>query len=498
MAGISKIAVSFAWSEENNGEYKAAVDTFCEELGALGIEVVRDSLVLKYGDNLEKFMREEIGKAGYLCVFLSDAYLKSHNCMYELLVARMRAYGNDDEFTSRVRIWPLFDVSKYSLPSDRDSIMDHWTSLAKRQRKYRQKHAEKIGAKTQRKIRYILEIASNLDDILEVVTERLWPRTPRQFLDAVKGECSATVALASLVSTPTPDETSVKPEGSISVDTASVFPNVISEIDTLLKADAAVARFLSENLPQLFADSVLKASALSMLRSSPDLLVDGLLKVERAIRGKHGLTADSCRCLLDILGGLLVLSVEPLWAVQWRQKNKEGGIPLPGMGETDGLGAGRTFSWLQLSLAALADSRARLDRVFLTPAVDVRRVAPMALVHESIGAQAEVDAVKAHLIRCVLGDQKGGNPDRSDVSQRRKFEQAYQDALEVMKVARLDERDPFYTCDASWVKASKTLRSDLQLSDLLLFSSPEAEPGKFLNSHIRVLSAFYRLFDLLK
>jgi hypothetical protein len=106
--------------------------------------------------------------------------------------------------------------------------------------------------------------------------------------------------------------------------------------------------------------------------------------------------------------------------------------------------------------------------------------------------------VKAHLIRCVLGDQKGGNPDLSDVSQRRKFEQAYQDALEIMKVARLDERDPFYTCDASWVKASKTLRSDLQLSDLLLFSSPEAEPGKFLNSHIRVLSAFYRLFDLLK
>ena len=104
MAGISKIAVSFAWSEEKNGQYKSAVDNFCAELTALGIEVVRDSLVLKLGDNLERFMREDIGKSGYLCVFLSEAYLKSHNCMYELFVARMKAYGNDDEFTSRVRI----------------------------------------------------------------------------------------------------------------------------------------------------------------------------------------------------------------------------------------------------------------------------------------------------------------------------------------------------------------------------------------------------------
>lgn len=474
MAGISKIAVSFAWSEENNGEYKAAVDTFCDELGALGIEVVRDSLVLKYGDNLEEFMREQIGKAGYLCVFLSDAYLKSHNCMYELLVARMRAYGNDDEFTSRVRIWPLFDVSKYSLPSGRDSIMAHWTLLAKEQREYQEKYKTKIDAETQRKIRYICAIEDSLDGILQVVTGRLWPGTQREFLDSVKAQCS------------------------IGVDTASVFPNVISEVATLVKADGEVARVLSANLPQLFQKGVLSESALASLGNALDFLVTGLLKVETTMKGNHGLSPDSRRRLLDILGGLLVLSVEPSWVAQCRQKYEQGGIPLPGTGETASLGSGRTFSWLQLSLAALADSRARLDRVFLTPAVDVRRVAPMALVHESIGAQAEVDAVKAHLIRCVLGDQELGNPDLSDVSQRRKFEQAYQDALEIMKVARLDERDPFYTCDASWVKASKTLRSDLQLSDLLLFSSPETEPGKFLNSHIRVLSAFYRLFDLLK
>jgi hypothetical protein len=162
------------------------------------------------------------------------------------------------------------------------------------------------------------------------------------------------------------------------------------------------------------------------------------------------------------------------------------------------LGSGRKFSWLQLSLAALADSRARLDRVFLNPEADGRRVAKLAIVNQNIGASSEFDAVKAHLIRCVLGDQKWENVGPTNASQRHEFEQAYEDALEIMKVARMDERDPFYTSDQTWARASKTLRADLRITDLLLFSAPSVEPGKFLNAHIRVLSAFYRLFDQLK
>jgi hypothetical protein len=475
---ISKVAVSFAWSEETSGEHKSAVERFCTELSQHGIEVVKDSLVLKYGDNLEKFMREQIGKAGYLCVFLSEAYLKSHNCMYELLVARMRAYGNDAEFSSRVKIWPLFDISMYSLPANRKRIVQYWEKESKKQVKYQTEIGTRIAADTVQKIRYFKEISDNIDGILETATRRLCPQTYEEFLAWVKAECSI--------------------DGTVHVDSASVFPNVLSEIATHLQSDSTVAQFLSAEIPLLFQNGALIQSAAATLGNSPDQLMAILLRVEQSLKAHRGLSSASKKCLLDILGGLLVLSVDPSWVVQCRQQFDEGGIPLPGREETASLGSGRKFSWLQLSLAALADSRARLDRVFLNPEADGRRVAKLAIVNQNIGASSEFDAVKAHLIRCVLGDQKWENVGPTNASQRHEFEQAYEDALEIMKVARTDERDPFYTSDQTWARASKTLRADLRITDLLLFSAPSVEPGKFLNAHIRVLSAFYRLFDQLK
>ncbi len=77
---VPEVFVSYAWTAESS----ALVDRLQEVLGAQGIRLLRDREEVRYKDSIRGFMRR-IGQGKCVVVVLSEKYLKSENCMFELV-----------------------------------------------------------------------------------------------------------------------------------------------------------------------------------------------------------------------------------------------------------------------------------------------------------------------------------------------------------------------------------------------------------------------------
>ena len=87
--------VSYGWNDES----KALVDRLCEEANRRGKKVLRDLTGLGLGERFSRFM-QRLGAGNRVFVILSDKYLKSPNCMYELLEIWRNSKMADEEFRS--------------------------------------------------------------------------------------------------------------------------------------------------------------------------------------------------------------------------------------------------------------------------------------------------------------------------------------------------------------------------------------------------------------
>jgi internalin A len=90
-----EVFVSYAWSEES----RALVDQLQEALHRKGVRLLRDREEIRYKDSIRNFMRR-MGRGKHVIAVISEKYLKSENCMFELLqVAQARDF--------RDRIYPI-------------------------------------------------------------------------------------------------------------------------------------------------------------------------------------------------------------------------------------------------------------------------------------------------------------------------------------------------------------------------------------------------------
>jgi hypothetical protein len=91
-----EVFISYAWQGESE-KVAREVEARLEEKG---LDIIRDRSHLGYTGSIKEFMRK-IGKGKYVIPVISDRYLKSENCMYELL-----QIAKDEENFTR-RIFPL-------------------------------------------------------------------------------------------------------------------------------------------------------------------------------------------------------------------------------------------------------------------------------------------------------------------------------------------------------------------------------------------------------
>lgn len=114
-APMPEVFVSYAWTAESNG----IVDRLQKELDQHGIRLLRDREEVRYKDSIRDFMRR-IGQGKAVVVVISEKYLRSENCMFELVeIAKAQSL--------RERVFPivLSDANIYKAVG-RVEYVRHW------------------------------------------------------------------------------------------------------------------------------------------------------------------------------------------------------------------------------------------------------------------------------------------------------------------------------------------------------------------------------------
>lgn len=72
------IFLSYSWNNKDQAS------TLENDFNKIGITLIKDTINLKYKDSISDYMKS-IRNADFAIILLSDAYLKSENCMFEAL-----------------------------------------------------------------------------------------------------------------------------------------------------------------------------------------------------------------------------------------------------------------------------------------------------------------------------------------------------------------------------------------------------------------------------
>lgn len=110
-----KIFISYAWG----GESEEFVNKLDQAFQAKGATIIRDKRDLGYKQNIRDFM-EKIGRGKCVIAVISDKYLKSDNCMFELVEV-----AKDGKFYDRIFPIVLADAQIYK-PVERIKYIKYW------------------------------------------------------------------------------------------------------------------------------------------------------------------------------------------------------------------------------------------------------------------------------------------------------------------------------------------------------------------------------------
>jgi len=174
--------VSYAWADARDPRRENQVDQLCQALKTQGIEVIRDKDKLRRGDRISKFMRA-IGEGDMVFVFLSDKYLRSPYCMFELFQMWQDVKGSELDFLQKVQIYSM-DNAKIEIPSDWLEYVSYWkTERDKLRQKIDAVGWQDAGEETQRRFKYMDTFASNIADILALFSDTVQAQSFDDFLD---------------------------------------------------------------------------------------------------------------------------------------------------------------------------------------------------------------------------------------------------------------------------------------------------------------------------
>src|SRR5512147_994580 len=109
------VFISYAWK----GESEEIVNQIDKTLQERGVRIIRDKRDLGYKGSITEFM-ERIGRGNCVIVIISDKYLRSKNCMFELV-----EIAENKGFSDRVFPVVLSDARIYD-PVDRLDYVEYW------------------------------------------------------------------------------------------------------------------------------------------------------------------------------------------------------------------------------------------------------------------------------------------------------------------------------------------------------------------------------------
>jgi len=174
----AEYCVSYAWGDgtEEGKARDLIVERLCTSAEARGILLVRDKSALGLGDSLPEFMAR-IGRGDRVFVILSDKYLKSYNCMFELFEIWRTSRQEKDAFLQRVRVYAL-PCAKVFSPLERAQYAVHWKKQKSDMQSVVDEHGlDVLGAAGYRDYARMRDFSHHVADILDFVTSVILPRT---------------------------------------------------------------------------------------------------------------------------------------------------------------------------------------------------------------------------------------------------------------------------------------------------------------------------------
>jgi len=162
--------VSYAWNDDS----KAIVDRLCQEAENRQKRILRDTTGLGLGERISRFM-QKLGAGDRVFVILSDKYLKSPYCMYELFEVWRTSKMAEEEFCRRVRAFRLPDA-RMSTPLERAHCAKYWLDqFTELDQLVRQVGPSLLGKADFERYKLMLVFAHHVGDILALIADTLQP-----------------------------------------------------------------------------------------------------------------------------------------------------------------------------------------------------------------------------------------------------------------------------------------------------------------------------------
>jgi tetratricopeptide (TPR) repeat protein len=153
---MPQIFLSYRWS---NSDVADAIDN---DFKAVGITFLRDVRDVKYRGSIKEFMNR-VGKSDFIVMIISDEYLRSINCMYEVMELL-----NSHEFEKRILPVKLDNAKAAFNIKDRMQYYEYWQQEMDEARERLNKH---INEDTLEQYRIISDINNKLGSFLKKLTE---------------------------------------------------------------------------------------------------------------------------------------------------------------------------------------------------------------------------------------------------------------------------------------------------------------------------------------
>jgi internalin A len=170
--------VSYAWGDgtPEGRERDAVVDRLCAEAEARGVRILRDKNVLGLGDRISRFM-QRIGRGDRVFVVLSEKYLRSPYCMFELHAVWRTSRQEGDAFLDRVRVYALPDA-RFDTPALRVGHAVHWKKQhAELEALVREHGSDVVGESDFKRLRLMGAFYRDVSEILATMADIVRPQT---------------------------------------------------------------------------------------------------------------------------------------------------------------------------------------------------------------------------------------------------------------------------------------------------------------------------------
>jgi len=265
---------------------------------------------------------------------------------------------------------------------------------------------------------------------------------------------------------PVPTNPLAPPPEPTAEDLTAVFTETVLAIESVLDSAPAVAKFLGPDAPsdsRLVRTEESKWKVLSRFAGGGADTAPVLRSIAQRVSQFRG-PKHEWDGLERVVGGVLVLGMNPRWVWQQRLTLNQGAVPFPRFAGRVDIGPGERAQFLAAIATALVGGCAQLERVF--GPLDARRIPDLSASGPAVTLADRQREMQRHFVRYVLGPSDEWDVDTLDGEQ---LDVLFHRVVGMFRVALAVDRDPYIATGPRMVQLATEIRQHLQVPDLLLF-----------------------------